>query len=148
MFGRSRSQAIKDNAVSSGELALALARDRKFREQLGAAITHGVAARRRAASRIGMMAAAARLAADEELREELRATIEAVQAARRRVEKQQSHRPRTFMLVVAGTAGAIALFKFRSKLPLPTKGEDSETSPMQEAEPVASAPVPAAETQS
>ena len=38
MLRRSRSQAIKDNAVSSGGLALALARDQKFREQLGAAI--------------------------------------------------------------------------------------------------------------
>ena len=146
MFGRSRSQTIKDNAVSGGELALALARDRKFREQLGAAIAHGVAARRRAASRVGMVAAAARLAADEELRQELTATIEAIQAARRRVEKQQSHGLRTTLLVVAGGAGAFALFKFRSKLPLTR--ENSETSPMQEAEPVAPAPTPVAEAQS
>jgi len=144
MFGRSRSQAIKDNAVSGGELALALARDRKFREQLGAAIAHGVAARRRAASRVGMMAAAARLAADEELRQELRATIEAVQAARRRVEKQRSHTPRTLLLVVAGSAGAIALFKFRSKLPV--KREAGDTTP--QPEPVEPTPVPVADTPS
>jgi hypothetical protein len=108
MFGRSRSQAIKDNAVSGGELALALARDRKFREQLGAAIAHGAAARRRAASRVGLMAAAARLAADEELRSELKATIEAIQAARRRADKQRSHTLRTTLLVVAGIFGAVA----------------------------------------
>ena len=101
MFRRSRSQAIKDNAVSSGELALALARDRKFRKQLGAAIAHGAAARRRAASRIGLMATAARLAADEELRSELTATIEAIQAARQRVEKKRSHTMRTMLLIMA-----------------------------------------------
>jgi hypothetical protein len=144
MFGRSRSQAIKDNAVSGGELALALARDRKFREQLGAAIAHGAAARRRAASRVGLMAAAARLAADEELRSELKATIEAIQAARRRADKQRSHTLRTTLLVVAGSAGAFALFKFRSKLPLKREGSEI-TTPQQE--PVAPAPVPAAETQ-
>ena len=144
MFGRSRSQAIKDNAVSSGELALALARDRKFREQLGAAVSHGVAARRRAASRIGLMATAARLAADEELRSELTATIEAIQAARQRVEKKRSHPMRTMLIVVAGSAGAFALVKFRSKLPM--KREAGETTPTQE--PVAPAPVPATDAQS
>jgi hypothetical protein len=136
---------IKDNAVSSGELALALARDRKFREQLGAAIAHGVAARRRAASRIGLMAAAARLAADEELRSELTATIEAIQAARQRVEKKRSHPMRTTLLIVAGGAGVVALVKFRSKLPM--KRGAGETTPTQE--PVAPAqPVPATDAQS
>jgi hypothetical protein len=140
----SRSQAIKDNAASGGELALALARDKKFRAQLAAAIAHGAAAQRRVASRFGLMAAATRLAADQELRGELAATIEALQAARRRVDKQQSHRLRTMLLVVAGGAGVFALVKFRSKLPL--KREGSETPPAPE--PVAPAPVPAADTQS
>jgi hypothetical protein len=140
----SRSQAIKDNAVSSGELALALARDRKFREQLGAAIAHGVAARRRAASRIGLMATAARLAADEELRSEITAAIEAIQAARQRVDKKRSHSMRTTLLIVAGGAGAFALVKFRSKLPM--KREAGETTSTQE--PVAPAPVPATDAQS
>jgi hypothetical protein len=146
MLGRSRTQAIKDNAVSGGELALALARDRKFREQLAAAIAHGAAARRRAASRVGLMAAAARLAADEELRGELAATIDAVQEARRRVDKKRSHTLRTTLLVVVGSAGAFALFKLRSKMPL--KREGSETTPQQEPAAPAPAPVPAAEAQS
>jgi hypothetical protein len=144
MFGRSRSQAIKDNAVSGGGLALALARDKKFREQLAAAIAHGAAAQRRAASRFGLMAAAARLAADHELRRELAATIDAVQVARRRVEKKQSHTLRTTLLVVGAGAGAFALFKLRSKLPLKRKGSETTSQP----EPVAPAPVPAAEAQS
>jgi hypothetical protein len=143
MFRRSRTQAIKDNAASSGELALALARDKKFRKQLTAAIAHGAAARRTAASRFGLMAAAARLAADEELRRELAATIEAVQQARRRAEKKRSHTLRNTVLVVGSSAGAFALFKLRSKLPL--KRESSETLAQQE--PVAPAPVTAAEAQ-
>jgi hypothetical protein len=89
------------------------------------------------------MAAAARLASDEELRTELTAAIDAIQAARRRVDRQRSHTMRTTLLVVAGGAGAFALFKFRSKLPLTL--ESSETTPKQE--PVAPAPVPAAGTQ-
>jgi len=144
MSRQSRSQAIKDNAVSSGELALALARDRKFREQLGAAIAHGVAARRRAASRIGLMATAARLAADEELRSELTATIEAIQAARQRVEKKRSHGMRTTLLIVAGSAGVVALVKFRSKLPLQRQADETTLKP----EPVAPAPVTATDAQS
>jgi len=143
MFGRSKTQAIKDNAASGGELALALARDKKFRKQLAAAVAHGAAARSRAASRFGLMAAAARLAADQELRRELAATIEAVQQARRRVEKKRSHTLRNAMLVVGSSAGAFALFKLRSKLPL--KRESSETVTQQE--PVAPAPVRAAEAQ-
>jgi hypothetical protein len=143
MLRRSRSQAIKDNAVSSGGLALALARDQKFREQLGAAIAHGVAARRRAASRIGLMAAAARLAADEELRSELTAAIEAIQAARQRVDKKRSHTMRTTLLILAGSAGVVALVKFRSKLPLQREAGDTTPKP----EPVAPAPVPATDAQ-
>jgi hypothetical protein len=143
MFRRSRTQAIKDNAASSGELALALARDKKFRKQLAAAIAHGAAARRTAASRFGLMAAAARLAADEELRSELAATVEAVQQARRRAEKKRSHHLRTTLLVMGSSAGAFALFKFRSKLPL--KRESSETIAQQK--PAEPAPVTAAEAQ-
>jgi hypothetical protein len=145
MFGRSRTQAIKDNAASGKELALALARDKKFREQLAAAIAHGTAARRRAAQRFGLMAVAARLAADEELRRELAATIEALQEARHRVEKKRSHALRNTLLVVGGSAGALALYKLRSKLPVGRGSKGSETAaPEQPAEPV---PVPTAEGQ-
>jgi plasmid stabilization system protein ParE len=145
MFRRSRTQAIKDNAASGRELAMALARDKKFREQLAAAIAHGAAARRRAAHRFGLMAAAARLAADEELRRELAATIEALQEARRRGEKKRSHTVRNMLLVVGGSAGAFALYKLRSKLPLGRGSEGTETvAPEQPAEPV---PASTAETQ-
>jgi len=145
MFGRSRTQAIKDNAASGRGLAMALARDKRFREQLAAAIAHGAAARRRAAQRFGLMAVAARLAADQELRRELAATVEALQEARGRVEKKRSHTVRNTLLVVGGSAAAIALYKLRSKVPLRRGSEGAETvAPEQPAEPV---PAPTAERQ-
>ena len=59
MFGRSKTQAVKDNAASGTDLALALSRDKKFRKQLLSAVGHGAAREARAASRIGLTAAAA-----------------------------------------------------------------------------------------
>src|SRR5512133_3720648 len=116
MFGRTRTRVVKDNAASGK--ALALARDRKFRKQLAAAIGHGMAARKRAAGRLGLAAAAARLAADEELRSELTAAMESLQAAWGRVEKKRSHRLRTTLLVLGGAAGAAVAFRFRSRVPV------------------------------
>jgi len=121
MFGRSRTQVVMDNAQSGKELALALARDKKFRKQLAAAVGHGMAARKRAASRIGLMAAAARLAADEELRSELAATMESLQDAWLRVEKRRSHAMRNKLLLIGFAGGAAAAIKFRAKIPVRRK---------------------------
>jgi uncharacterized membrane protein len=118
MFGPTRTQVVKDNAASGKDLALALARDRKFRKQLASAIGHGMAARKRAAGRLGLAAAASRLAADEELRSELTAAMESIQAAWGRVERKRSHRLRTTMLVIGGAAGAAVAFRFRSRVPV------------------------------
>jgi len=49
MFGRTKTQAVKDHAATSKEFALALSRDKKFRKQLLSAIGHGAKAKRRAA---------------------------------------------------------------------------------------------------
>ena len=72
MFGRSKTQAVKDQAATSKDFALALSRDKKFRKQLLSAIGHGAKAKRRAAKRVGFLAAATRLADDKQLRRELR----------------------------------------------------------------------------
>ena len=48
MFGRTKTQAVKDHAATSKEFALALSRDKKFRKQLLSAIGHGAKAKRRA----------------------------------------------------------------------------------------------------
>ena len=57
MFRRTRSQALKESAASATDFASALAKDRKFRKELLSAISHGTIARRRAARRIGIVAA-------------------------------------------------------------------------------------------
>jgi hypothetical protein len=150
MLGRSKTQAVKDNAASGKELALALARDKKFRKQLASAIGHGLVARRRAAGRLGLAAAAARLAADQELRRELAATMESIQEAWSRVEKKRSHTLRNTLLLVGGAAGALAAFKLRSKVPLGSNADSGETSPIHEEpeESPAAVPAGAAEPQS
>jgi len=103
MIGRtSTADALKQHAVSGKELAAQLARDKKFRKQVVAAVTHGAAARRRARSRVGLAAAASRLATDGQLRKELRGMTDELRHAWSRVEKKRSHKLRTTALVLAG----------------------------------------------
>jgi uncharacterized membrane protein len=108
MFNRSKTQAVKASAASGTDLALSLAQDKKFRKQLLSAVGHGAAARERAASRIGLIAAAHRLGTDKELRNELRQMTEGLQNAWTRVEKKRSHKLRNFLLVIGGIGAAVA----------------------------------------
>jgi uncharacterized membrane protein len=109
MFGRSRTTAAKENATAAAELAAQLAGDRKFRKQLLAAAGHGMSARRRADSQLGLRAAAMRLASDEQLRAELRRMLDDLQAARARLERKRSHKLRNSLLVVGGSGAALAV---------------------------------------
>jgi hypothetical protein len=110
MIGRtSTADALKQHAVSGKELAAQLARDKKFRKQVVAAVTHGAAARRRARSRVGLAAAAGRVASDGPLRKELRGLTEELRHAGSRVEKKRSHKLRTTALVLAGAGIAAAV---------------------------------------
>ena len=86
MIGRSKTQAVKEGAASGTDLAVSLAQDKKFRKQLLSAVGHGAAARQRAASRIGLVAAVHRLGTDQELRNELRQMSEGLRviAAKKR----------------------------------------------------------------
>ena len=106
MFGRTKTQAVKDHAATSKEFALALSRDKKFRKQLLSAIGHGAKAKRRAAKRVGFLAAATRLANDKQLRRELERMTKNLQHAWTRVEVKQkrSHKLRNTMLVLGGGA--------------------------------------------
>ena len=113
MFGGSRTKDLKKNAVSSKDLAVALAKDRKFRKQLRSAVKHGTKARRRAVPRAGIVALGARVAADDKLRNELKETANNLQRAWQRVEKKRSHRLRN--LLVAVGLGAVAAKLFRSR---------------------------------
>jgi len=107
MFRRSKTTVLKKKAANGKDLAAALAQDKKFRRQLLSAIGHGAVARRRAASRIGFVAAVSRLSADEKLRRELRQMTENLQRAVTRAEKKRSHGLRNFVILV-GAGGAVA----------------------------------------
>ena len=113
MFQRTRGKRLVDSAASSKDLAIALARDRKFRRQLLSALRHGEVARRRAKRRIGLTALAGGLAGDTQLRRELSRMSKNLQGAWGRVEKKRSHRLRTTLLVVGGGAAAVGLLQSR-----------------------------------
>jgi uncharacterized membrane protein len=108
MFGRTKTQAVKEHAATSKDFALALSRDKKFRKQLLSAIGHGAKAKRRAAKRVGFLAAATRLVNDKQLRKELDTMTKNLQQAWSRVERKQkrSHKLRNTMLVLGGGAAA------------------------------------------
>ena len=107
MFRRSKATVAKEKAASGTDLAVTLAQDKKFRQELMSAIGHGAGARRRVARQIGLMAVVSRLAADKELRRQLRQMIRNVQTAWTRVEKKRSHRLRN-LLIVLGLGGVAA----------------------------------------
>jgi uncharacterized membrane protein len=118
MFGRSKTAELKESVASTADQAAALAHDKEFRKQVVEAFAHATAARDRAASRVGVRAAATRLATDEALRQELGQMIENVRAAWARVEKKRSHRLRNTLLVLlgAGAAAAAAMPQIRRRL--------------------------------
>jgi uncharacterized membrane protein len=118
MFGRSRTAVLKDKATSATELGSALAKDKKFRKELVSAISHGTLARRRAARKIGFLAAATRLVGDPKLKQELNKMMSSLDKVLHRVEKKQSHKLRNTLLVLGGVGGAVAAaIPLRKKLP-------------------------------
>jgi uncharacterized membrane protein len=108
VFKRTKSQTLKESAASATDFATSLAKDRKFRQELLSAISHGAIARRRAVRRIGFVAAVARLSADPKLRKELRKMTRNLENAWGRVEKKRSHKVRNSLLVAAGVGGVAA----------------------------------------
>ena len=108
MFGRTRTEQVKDNASAAAEFAAALAQDKKFRKQLIAGVGHGMRAKQRVTARFGIIAALSRLAADEELRDEARQMTRNLQNAWARLEQKRSHRVRNTMLMLLGVGGAAA----------------------------------------
>jgi uncharacterized membrane protein len=106
VLGSTKTQAVKDSAVSAAELASSLAKDKKFRKQLLSAISHGTLAKRRASKRIGFVAAVTRLGADEKLKNELRKMTKSLENAWGRVEKKRSHKLRNSLLIAGGVGGA------------------------------------------
>jgi uncharacterized membrane protein len=118
MFGRSKAAELREGVASTAELTTAVAGDKEFRKQVVGAIMHAAAARDRAASRVGVRAAAGRLVTDEALRQELGEMIDNLRAAWARLERKKSHRARNTLLVLAGggVAAAVVLPQIRRRL--------------------------------
>ena len=129
MLRRTKSQALKESAASATDFATALAKDRKFRKELLSAISHGTIARRRAARRIGLVAAVTRLSADPKLRRELRKMTRNLENAWGRVERKRSHKLRNSLLVAVGVGGAAAAALKARKRSMPDVGFMGGTSP-------------------
>ena len=106
MFRKGRTEVLKDRADASAAIAVELARDKRFRRDLLAALRHGAIAGERARRHVGPVAAVSRLASDRALSKELRDLSKNLRHARRRVEKKRSHRLRNALLL--GSAAAIA----------------------------------------
>jgi hypothetical protein len=116
MFGRSKTEKLKDNAVSASELALQLAQDKKFRKRLLSAIKHSSEAGRRTRRRLGPMGAIARLASDQALKTELRSARNDLQRAYGQFEaKRRKHKLRRFTLL-AGLASVAAVPRLRERI--------------------------------
>jgi uncharacterized membrane protein len=121
MLGRSRIAAVREQAAAASELAVQLARDKKFRKQLIGAAKHGSRAKQRAVRQIGLLSLGARLAADAELRAEVEQMTGDLQAAWERLQDKRnrnSHGLRnTLLLAGLGGGVALALRKRRSSMP-------------------------------
>jgi hypothetical protein len=104
MFRRSRTEAMKEKAGTGAALAAELARDKKFRKEVLAALGHGAVAGERARRRIGPLATVNRLASDHELRAELRGVSKSIQRAKGRLEKKRSHKLRNAFLMASAAA--------------------------------------------
>ena len=108
MLGGSKTKGLTSSGASATALAAALAKDKKFRKELISAIGHGAVARRRAARRIGFLAAVSRISADPKLRREVLGMVKNLENAWSRVtRKKRSHRLRN-LVIVAGAGGAAA----------------------------------------
>ena len=112
MLTRTKTDMLKDRAGSAADLAAALAKDKKFRRELMEAVSHGTIARRRAARRLGFVAAVSRISNDPMIKREISRTAKSLDKALSRVgvQRKQSHKLRNTMIVLVGAGGVIAIF--------------------------------------
>jgi uncharacterized membrane protein len=85
-----------------------LAHDERLRARLIAALTAGMAARKRARQRVGPMGLARTLGSDPVLRAQVVEAINHLQKAKGRLTRQRSHRGRNFLLFLTGSGMVIA----------------------------------------
>jgi uncharacterized membrane protein len=107
---RTKTDVLKDRAESAADLTSALVKDKKFRRELMSAVSHGAIARRRAASRLGFMAAVGRISGDPMIKREIRRTARSLDNALSRIQRKRSHKLRNTMIVLVGAGGVIAIF--------------------------------------
>jgi Rho termination factor, N-terminal domain len=116
MFGRSKTEKLKENAVSASELALQLAQDKKFRKRLLSAIKHSSEAGRRTRRGLGLTGAITWLASDQALKSELRQARNDLQRAYGQLEaKRRKHKLRRFTLL-AGLTSLAAVPQLRERV--------------------------------
>lgn len=110
MFGRKNGAMgiVGDAAETLSPYADQLAHDEKLRQRLAAAISAGVAARRRAKRQAGLFGLAMRLGSDPVLRAQIAEAANQLQRARKQVEKKRSHRARNLLLVLTGAGAVVA----------------------------------------
>ena len=124
MFTRaSKTEVVEEAATREGDLAVALAHDRKFRRQVAQAVREAtqdekfkreiaVAVRRAAGTRrtrprVGTLVLAARLAADENVRRTVSRIAADARHARMRAENKRSRRVRNWTLLATAGAGVV-----------------------------------------
>jgi uncharacterized membrane protein len=130
MFGRNGAKStVVDTAGEVSTYGGDVLKDEKARRRLVEAVTAGMIARRRAQRQTGMLGAARRLAEDPVFRAQAIATVTALQRARRRVERRRSHRLRNGLLVLGGTAVAVAAVPPLRRRVLALAGMDQHAAP-------------------
>jgi len=108
MFQKRKTTVLKDSAASASDFASSLPKDKKFRKELLAAVSHGTLAQKRAARKVGFYAAMLRLKNDPKLRREVNKMVSSLDKAWARVEKKRSHKLRNTLLLVGIGGGAAA----------------------------------------
>ena len=126
MLGRSKTAAVKEQAVAASALAARLAQDKKFRKQLVGAAKHGSRAKRRAAKQIGLLSLATRLADDADLRAEVQKVTRELHVAwdRLQAKRRKRHGLRNTALLAA-LGGGVALALRKRGTSMPTVGESA-----------------------
>jgi uncharacterized membrane protein len=102
------SEVANDALESVSPYAGQLTHDEKFRQMLGAALAAGVAARRRAKRRAGLVGLASRLGSDPVLRAQIAETVIQLQKAGGRVKKRRAHRTRNVLLFLTSDGAVVA----------------------------------------
>jgi hypothetical protein len=115
MLRRSKSERAKEGAVSASELARQLARDKRFRKRLLAALAHTSETRKKTRG-LGLGGAARRVASDEALRAELSRAGHDLRRAYGRLEAtRRPRRLRRAFVVLAGLGSIAALPQVRQR---------------------------------